>query len=249
MNAKFKRDLKKGQKYERLATEYFDYRSVHFPKGKFSDYDFILDNKLKIEVKSDIIASTTGNLAIEYKCNGKPSGLHTTKSDFYVYFICHADKEDEAFKIPTEELKSLCRKNGRKVSGGDRNASRMYLLHRDHIIKYLISEKVHGPIYNMTEETKQELSYTDQLILKLEAMNFDNIDSIKQCVNDFRGEQAEKFKKEKEDRPADIIPFGKYKGKKVDEVAKFDKKYLQWVYKQEWFNKFDDLKPLVQKLI
>lgn len=31
---------------------------------------------------------------------------------------------------------------------------------------------------------------------------------------------------------ADVIPFGKYKGKTVKEIANFDSSYLEWVIKQ-----------------
>ena len=153
---KFRRDLKKGQKYERLATEYFKYKKIFFPKGKFSDYDFILDDDVKVEVKSDIIASRSGNLAIEYKCRKKDSGIHTTKADFYVYVINFTDR-DEFFKIPVPELKRLCKEYGRKVSGGDENASRMYLLDKDFVKDYLITEKLHDP-YVMSEEDKLDMN-------------------------------------------------------------------------------------------
>ncbi len=39
-----------------------------------------------------------------------------------------------------------------------------------------------------------------------------------------------------------VIPFGKYKGKTVKDVKEFDMKYLQWLVKQEYMNKFEDLK-------
>ena len=33
-----------------------------------------------------------------------------------------------------------------------------------------------------------------------------------------------------------ILPFGKYKGRKLDDILTFDRKYLIWVSKQEFFN-------------
>jgi len=143
--SKFKGYLEKGRIYEVKATEYFDYKKVEFPEGKFSEYDFILDDKIKIEVKSDTTASRTGNLAIEYKCNGKPSGIYATEADYYIYFINYEDR-DEAYKIPTNELIELCKERGRKVSGGDGNLSRMYLLNKELLKDYIVTEKLHEPI-------------------------------------------------------------------------------------------------------
>ena len=41
----------------------------------------------KIEVKTDFIASRTGNLYVEFECWGKRTGLATTKADFWVFLI------------------------------------------------------------------------------------------------------------------------------------------------------------------
>ena len=47
--------------------------------------------------------------------------------------------------------------------------------------------------------------------------------------------------------PSIKIPFGKYKDKKISEIAQFDQKYLQWAIKQSWM--FDDLKTEIQKVL
>jgi hypothetical protein len=158
MTFKFRRDFEKGKKYEYLATEYFDYKEIKFSRGKCKEYDFIVDG-VKVEVKSDIIASRTGNLAIEYKCRGKRSGIKTTEAEFYMYFINH-DLFDEVYKIPVKKLKKLCKKYGRKTGGGDDNASKMYLLDKDYLKEYIITEKLHAP-YKLTEEDiKEKMSFS-----------------------------------------------------------------------------------------
>ena len=108
-------------------------------EGYFKEYDLIItkDNvDTKIEVKSDRQASFTGNMAIEYECNNKPSGLTSTTADYWLYFVVHKDK-DECYKIPTDELKELV-KDCRKVRGGDDYKSRMYLLKINNCGKYQI---------------------------------------------------------------------------------------------------------------
>jgi uncharacterized protein (DUF3820 family) len=46
-----------------------------------------------------------------------------------------------------------------------------------------------------------------------------------------------------------MMPFGKYKGKTVEEVASFDLNYLQWMAKQEYLNAYPDTKTLISKYV
>lgn len=138
---KFFEDLKRGQVYEKMASNYFKYSKIHYPKGKFSYYDFIIDDKIKVEVKSDRIAGVSGNFAIEYECRGKPSGINITQADFYLYFIIYPDDKHCVYKIPVEQLKKISKEKGRKIKAGDDNASRIYLLHKHLLKDYLIEKR------------------------------------------------------------------------------------------------------------
>lgn len=134
----FSKDLKFGHKYESIAVDHFKGKRINHPKDrKVYGYDFVVDDKIKIEVKSDRLAWRTGNLAIEYESRGMPSGLMTTEADYYMYFIVRGDKH-ECFKIPVDELKKICPKYGREIMGGDFKTSRMYLINRRHVNQYLI---------------------------------------------------------------------------------------------------------------
>lgn len=86
----------------------------------------VLDNAT-IEVKRDYGYIKTGNVFVEYKFNGKPSGLSTSSALYYCFFL-----SDTVFIfIETKELKALCRKylgTNRDVKGGDHNASLGVLL-------------------------------------------------------------------------------------------------------------------------
>ena len=143
---KFKQQLANGNKYEIKALEYLEYDSYLQKKGYFPYYDLELYQNLsnktimtKIEVKSDRKASRTGNLCIEYENRGRPSGINNTKADYWVYFIVHKESE-ECYKIPTEELKKICQTSFR-TRGGDFGASRMYLINKNKLSKYLIFKK------------------------------------------------------------------------------------------------------------
>lgn len=86
----------------------------------------------------------------------------------------------------------------------------------------------------MTTAVLNTMSYTDKLIQYFtEQGDTFTIDDVKNHINDFKMEQ-DKLKQER----ADIVPVGKYKYKKVKDVANFDKQYLQWMLKQEWASKY-----------
>jgi hypothetical protein len=84
----------------------------------------LVTNK-KVEVKSDRKTSETGNVYIEYWSRGKPSGISTSQSDYYVYKVA----EDEAIIIATSQLKKKLKqlvedgKAKKDVRGGDNNTS------------------------------------------------------------------------------------------------------------------------------
>ena len=42
-----------------------------------------------------------------------------------------------------------------------------------------------------------------------------------------------------------IIYFGKYKNKNIKEVLTFDEAYCKWLSRQSWFDKFTDLKSVL----
>jgi len=134
----FIEDLKFGNSYEKKALEYLKYSNVEFSKGCFKPYDFIIDGKTKYEVKSDRLGYKTGNLAIEYSCNDKPSGISTTEADYWMYFIISNNKID-CYKIPVTDLYNLI-KDCRKVKGGDGYKSKMVLLPISKCQKYLLSK-------------------------------------------------------------------------------------------------------------
>ena len=85
----------------------------------------MLQNK-KIEVKSERdMWQQTGNIAIEYQCYGKPSGIDATTSDYRFHNLCIGEETFATLVFKTDSLRKI---NKKSVSGGDNNASRMYLL-------------------------------------------------------------------------------------------------------------------------
>jgi len=250
---KFQKDLEQGKKYEKLALDYLEYDKVKHIEGKFKEYDFIITKNninYNIEVKSDRLASKTNNLVIEYECNNKPSGITATTADFWIYFIVFKDK-NECYKIPTKELKEIV-KNCKSVVGGDNNLAKMYLLNKKECSKYLINPKnknivdIIEEIEDMTEEVKPnntKLSFTQKLLNEFKNKTYTK-EEIVDIVMNFSKQEYENKKKN-----IDEMPFGKYKFKKVSEVAVFDNNYLKWLYKQEMMTKYEDLKNEIKKYI
>lgn len=90
----------------------------------------MLQNK-KIEVKSERdVWQRTGNIAIEYQCYGKPSGIAATEADYWFHNLCVGEDIYATVVFKVDILKKIIDNldSVRSVSGGDNNASRMYLL-------------------------------------------------------------------------------------------------------------------------
>ena len=133
----FKKDLIFGQYYERMYLEYIKYNSVIFSNKK--EYDILIDNNIKVEVKSDRLAYKTGNLAIEYNYKNQPSGIMTSMSNYWVYFIIYPNNKHECYKIPIDELKFLIQ-SCKSINAGDNKQSKIKLLPISRCKEYLINK-------------------------------------------------------------------------------------------------------------
>jgi len=89
----------------------------------------------KIEVKCDTKVSQTGNLAVEYMCSGKPSGISTSESPWWAFVLDGARYQQEVVILIKKErlLKKLA--GARSVSGGDGNRAQMYLVKKEQLLQ------------------------------------------------------------------------------------------------------------------
>ena len=98
MNNNFEKDLEDGQLGEKAVRHFVE--TVWHKKfvcfGETAAFDIMFQNNRQnpvfFEVKTDLFEKDwdkggTGNMAIEYKCRGKPSGIRTTKSDWFAYYF------------------------------------------------------------------------------------------------------------------------------------------------------------------
>jgi len=103
---------------------------LQYGKVREKDVADMLQDK-KIEVKSERdMWQRTGNIAIEYQSYGKPSGINATTSDYWFHNLCIGEETFATLVFNTDNLRRIIKNLDKKksVSGGDNNASRMYLL-------------------------------------------------------------------------------------------------------------------------
>lgn len=86
--------------------------------------DFDLLAMLKLEVKNDLQAAETGNVAVEVRFDGKPSGIRATNADWFVIVV-----GETAYMMPTKKLPALIDTgNFRMVRGGDGRRAELALI-------------------------------------------------------------------------------------------------------------------------
>ena len=94
----------------------------------------VLEGNSKVEVKTERdIWKKTGNIAIELRCKGKPSGVSTTEATVWIHLLAYKGAIEGGFLFKVDELKGKVKKlhkdGGLKmVMGGDDNLSQMALL-------------------------------------------------------------------------------------------------------------------------
>ena len=87
--------------------------------------------KAKVEVKTDSIWKGSKNLAVEFRCRGKPSGISVSEAEYYAFILDANTYTEGIIIIPIEKLLYLARKFyrlGKVKNGGDDNASEMVLI-------------------------------------------------------------------------------------------------------------------------
>ena len=94
----------------------------------------IFEGKGGIEVKTERGAwKKTGNIAIEIRYKGNPSGLSTTNADWWVHILSNNGDIDTALMFKVNKLKKkisklVSRKEAHIVMGGDNSDSEIVLV-------------------------------------------------------------------------------------------------------------------------
>lgn len=117
-NNDFKYDLKVGQIGEQLIASIFTDKTI--------------------EVKRDSWIGRSGNIAIEYESRGKPSGIATSKADYWIIIFSGEYNDEIGFFIESERLKKIARfyyLAGNIKSMGDSNTSKAVLIPIEELVK------------------------------------------------------------------------------------------------------------------
>jgi len=130
---KFYNDLEGGELGEKIIGEYFNnlgYK-VEPNLNKNADFDIKIhkDNKvISLEIKTDnyYLKRRTNNMVFEVSCNNKPSGLNSTKADYYIYYF---PEEKIAYMASISKIKSII-PQCRTTYGGDGMRAKLYLVDR-----------------------------------------------------------------------------------------------------------------------
>jgi len=105
-NKKFDIDLKYGQVREKQVSNIF------------------ANKKIEVKTERDWWAKT-GNIALEYECNGKPSGITATKSDYWIHILAKDKKNHCMLVFEVSRLKKIVKKykdtHTRMVGDGGRS--------------------------------------------------------------------------------------------------------------------------------
>ena len=110
-NKKFDIDLKYGQVREKQVSNIF------------------ANKKIEIKTERDWW-DKTGKIALEYECNGKPSGISATTSDYWIHILAKGKKNHCMLVFEVVRLKKIVNqyKETHTRMVGDRNASKCVLL-------------------------------------------------------------------------------------------------------------------------
>jgi hypothetical protein len=144
MSNTFKSDLAFSNKYEneliRILKGHVKAETSQ-DKGKFSDWDVCFtyaDGHTEThEVKCDRNGHKTGNVVIEFECNGQPSGIATSKADYYTFFIITPDEGYTCIILETQHVRNQIAKEKytRIIDMGQRhNTGKLYLFNIETLV-------------------------------------------------------------------------------------------------------------------
>lgn len=102
--------------------------------------------------------------------------------------------------------------------------------------------------YPMTDQKQRkfEPSYSQRLVSHIEAAKQKTytLADIQRLVKEFGTQEYEARKK-----TANVFRRGKYQGRTVEDVATFDRNYLEWTFKQSWMDNQKMLKEHIEKAL
>ena len=140
----FKESLDYGTEVEKEILSYLQksYPSANKIEGKFKPFDiYIPETDTKIEIKTDVKSIETNNYVVEIEMYNKPSGLLSTKADWWIL----TDKEQMIWIKPLTLLHTIIKHNLKWVTftgNGDNHPKKAYLIKKELLVS--AAEKINN---------------------------------------------------------------------------------------------------------
>ena len=144
----FQTDLAFGEQGELFVLKklHYKYPKAYKVEGYCKEWDlFVPEKEIGIEVKSDRATHKTGNVVIENKYGGAPSGIETTKATWWAYIT-----KDNLYWITPDKIKECIKDNNLQSLdcaplNGDTKRKNLYLIKETLFKEYITSsEKING---------------------------------------------------------------------------------------------------------
>lgn len=124
----FKHDLAEGKLVEKkhLSIIQKKYPDAYMIDGYCKEWDIFIPSKnMGVEIKSDKMSQSTGNIVVEINFNNKPSALSTTKSKYWIF-----DTGLKSMTVEVNDLKNLVKqfKTRHFTARGDTKQKEAYLI-------------------------------------------------------------------------------------------------------------------------
>lgn len=131
MVSSFHRDLARSKRNEARVIELLGRgRALTRDEQRQGDVRVTLDcgSSLTLELKEDFAHARTGNVAVEYECRGRRSGIMASEADYWVYTLHSRGGPPTYWLIDPLDLQVLC-SGQRTVTGGDKGSNtKMFLV-------------------------------------------------------------------------------------------------------------------------
>ena len=133
----FSKTLESWKKIERefakiMIDRYTDVEKVEFaPDTQFKDWDVKITVgwiERTYEIKRDFKSQETWNIALEIKCNWKPSGIFASKADFIIYCL---NENEFYWQNRWELLYRIADINKYKTMWWDGERAEMYIISKE----------------------------------------------------------------------------------------------------------------------
>ncbi len=117
------------------ADNRFDLNLAEGKQGENAVAEMLRDDTL--EAKRDFAASKTGNVAVEFMCGGKPSGISVSEANWWAYILAGEYYNDEVIVLIKKNRLERLLVPARVVRGGDNKKAELYLVRVEELTKAL----------------------------------------------------------------------------------------------------------------